>query len=214
MERVQARVGRHGLLYVGDSKMASRDTRARIAAAGDFYLCPWPQGQREEGELDAALAAVRHGEHGLSTVIREGSQGQPEVIAEGYEYPVAMSLKGEGRVESWPERRVVVRSVRQAQAAEAALRARVAKAIAHIEALNQRGRGKKCFETVSAFRQAVVAIVQRSSVEDLLWFRLTQHNIPRPVRAYRGQPARVDHDRHVTVEVRVDEAAVEATIRR
>jgi len=66
----------------------------------------------------------------------------------------------------------------------------VAKAMAQIEALNQRGRGKKRFETVSAFRQAVVAIVQRYSVEDLIWFHLTQHNIPRPVRAYRGQPAR------------------------
>src|SRR2546430_17370624 len=35
--RVQASRGRHGLFYVGDCKMASRDTRARIAAAGDFY---------------------------------------------------------------------------------------------------------------------------------------------------------------------------------
>jgi transposase len=170
--------------------------------------------QLDEGEFDAALEAVRNGEHGLSSVVRDGPQGQPEVIAEGYEYPVALSLKGEGQGESWTERRLVVRSVRQAQAAEAALRARVAKAMAQIEALNQRGRGKKRFETVSAFRQAVVAIVQHYSVEDLLWFRLTQHNIPRPVRAYRGQPARVDHDRHTTVEVRVDEAALEATIRR
>src|SRR5436305_9883726 len=37
IERVQASRGRHGLLYVGDCKIASRDTRARIAAAGDFY---------------------------------------------------------------------------------------------------------------------------------------------------------------------------------
>jgi hypothetical protein len=118
-----------------------------------------------------------------------------------------MSLKGEGQGERWTERRLVVRSVRQAHAAEAALRARVAKAMAQIAALNQRGRGKKRFATVSAFRQAVVAIVQRYSVEDLIGFRLTQHNIPRPVRAYRGQPARVDHERHATVEVRVDEAA-------
>jgi transposase len=214
IERVQASVGRHGLLYVGDCKMASRDTRARIAAAGDFYLCPLPQGQLEEGEFDAALEAVRNSEHVLSSVVREGPKGQPEVIAEGYEYPVAMSLKGEGQGESWTERRLVVRSVRQAHAAEAALRARVAKAMAQIEALNQRGRGKKRFETVSAFRQAVVAIVQRYSVEDLFWFRLHQYDTPRPVRAYRGQPARVDHDRHATVEVRVDEAAVEATSRR
>ncbi len=214
IERVQASVGRHGLLYVGDCKMASRDTRARIAAAGDFYLCPLPQVQLDEGEFDAALEALCKGEHTLSSVVREGPKGQPELIAEGYEYPVAMSQQGNGKVESWTERRLVVRSVRQAQAAEVALRARVAKALAQIEALNQRGRGKKRCETVSALRQAVVAIVQRYGVEHLVWFRLTPHVTSRPVRAYRGQPARLDHDRHATIEVRVDEAALEATIGR
>ena len=214
IERVQASLGRHGLFSVGDCKMASRETRARIAAAGDFYLCPLPQVQLAEGEFDAALEAVCHGEHVLSAVVREGPKGQPELIAQGYEYPVAMSHKGDGQVESWSERRLVVRSVRHAQAAEAALRARVAKAMAQIEALNQRGRGKKRFETVSAFRQAVVAIVQRYGVADLIWFRLTPHDTPRAVRAYRGQPARVDHDHHATVEVRVDEAALETTMRR
>jgi transposase len=214
IERVQASMGRHGLLYVGDCKMASRDTRARIAAAGDFYLCPLPQVQLDEGEFDSALAALCKVEHTLSAVIREGPQGQPELIAEGYEYPVAMSQQGDSKVESWTERRLVVHSVRQAQAAEAALRARVAKAMAQIEALNQRGRGKKRFETVSALRQAAVAIVQRYGVEHLVWFRLTPHVTSRPVRAYRGQPARVDHDRHATIEARVDEAALEATIGR
>src|SRR5712691_7049377 len=121
--------------------MASRETRARIAAAGDFSLCPLPQVQLDAGE--------------------------------------------------------------------AALRARVAKAMAQIEALNQRGRGKKRFETVSALRQAGVAIGQRYGVEHLLWFRLTPHVTSRAVRAYRGQPARVDDDRHATIEVRVDEAALE-----
>ena len=83
IERVQARVGRHGLFYVGDCKRASHDTRARIAAAGDFYLCPLPQGQRDEGEFAAALAALCKGEHTLSSVVREGPKGQPELSAEG-----------------------------------------------------------------------------------------------------------------------------------
>ncbi len=125
-----------------------------------------------------------------------------------------MSQQVDGKVESWSERRLVVRSVRQAQAAAAALRARVAKARAQIEALNQRGRGKRRFETVSAFRQAVVAIVQRDGVENLVCFRLTPHATPRPVRASRGQPARVDHEHHATVEVCVDAAALEAAVRR
>jgi len=214
IERVRASVGRRGLLYVGDCKMASRDTRARIAAPGDFYLCPLPQVQLAEGEFEAALEAVRRGDHALRSVVREGPKGKPELIAEGYEYPVAMSQQVDGQVQHWMERRLVVRSVRHAQAAEAALRARVAKAMAQIEALNQRGRGKKRFETVSALRQAVVAIVQGYGVEHLVWFRLTQHVTPRPVRAYRGQPARVDHDRHATVAVCVDDATLEAAIRQ
>src|SRR5215468_3858269 len=84
IERVQASVDRHGLLYVGDCKMAARETRARLAAAGDFYLCPLPPVQLAEGEFDAALEAVYHGEHPLSSVMRENPQGEPEVIAEGY----------------------------------------------------------------------------------------------------------------------------------
>src|SRR5919204_1798942 len=90
IERVQASMGRHGLLYVGDCKMASRDTRARIAAAGDFYWCPLPQVPLGEGEFDAALEAVCHGAQARSTVVREGPKGEPELIAEGSEYPVAM----------------------------------------------------------------------------------------------------------------------------
>jgi len=214
MERVRASVGRHGLLYGGDCKMASRETRARLAGPGDFYLCPLPQGQLAEGALDTALEAVWCGAQSLSPVKREGPKGALEVIAAGYAYAVAMRQQVGEHVQTWTERRLVVRSVRQAQAAEAALRARVAKAIAQIVALNQRGRGKKRFETVAALRQAVVAIVQDYKVENLVWFRLTQHVTPRPVRAYRGQPARVDYDRHATVEACVDEAALEAAVRR
>ena len=125
-----------------------------------------------------------------------------------------MSQAVGGEVQSWTERRLLVRSVRHAQAAEAALRARVAKAMAQIEALNQRGRGKKRVEEVAALRQAVVAIVQRYGVENLLWFRLTQHTTPRLVRAYRGRPARIKAERHATVEVCVDTVAVEAAVRR
>ena len=112
------------------------------------------------------------------------------------------------------ERRLVVRSVRHAKAAEGALRARVAKAKAQVEALNQRGRGRKRFEEVAALRQAAHEIVQRQGVEDFLWLRYEQHCTTRRVRAYRTRLAQVTDDRHATVEVRVDEEALEATVRR
>src|SRR5438046_6834837 len=81
--RVQASVGRRGLLYVGDCKMASRETRARIAAPGDFYLCPLPQVQLAEGELAAALEAVWSGERTLIPACRERPDGRSGLSAGG-----------------------------------------------------------------------------------------------------------------------------------
>jgi transposase len=214
MQRVQESIGRHGLLYVGDCTMASRETRAFVAAQGDFYLCPLPAVPLAKAALDEAVDAVGSGAHTLSPVFRERPDGQPEQIAEGYDYEVPMRLERAGESQSWTERRLVVRSVRQAQAAEKAWRVRVATALAAVEALNQRGRGKRRFEEVSTLRPAVVAIVPRYGVAAFWWRRYSHHATPRAVRAYRGQPARVAGDRHATVEVRVDEAALEVAVRR
>src|SRR2546422_3459056 len=106
IERVQTSVGRRGLLYVGDCKMASRETRAFIAAPGDFYLCPLPQVQLAEGEFAAALEAVWSGERTLIPVLRERPDGTSALIAEGYEYLVPMSQEADGGVQSWTERRL------------------------------------------------------------------------------------------------------------
>jgi hypothetical protein len=119
--RVQQSLGRGGLLFVGDCKMAAHATRAFIALAGDYYLCPLPQVQRAEGELELALERVWRGEQALSSVFREPAQGEPQLIAPGYEYEVPMRVEVEGESRQWRERRLVVRSVRHAKAAEAAL---------------------------------------------------------------------------------------------
>src|SRR6059058_2922164 len=143
--RVQESLGRHGLLYVGDCKMASRATRACLTSQGDFYLCPLPALQLAEDELAQALEALWSGQQTLTPVYRERANGEPELIAQGYERQVPMHVEVAGKVWSWTERRLVVRSMRQARAGEAALRARVAQAVAALEECNRRGRGKKRF---------------------------------------------------------------------
>jgi transposase len=42
LARVRQIVGKSGLLYAGDSKMASLETRADIVAHNDYYLMPLP----------------------------------------------------------------------------------------------------------------------------------------------------------------------------
>jgi transposase len=214
LERVKASLDRSGLLYVGDGKMASRQTRAWVVAQGDDYLCPLPQVQLAEGELEATLEAVERGDVALRPVFRESEGGEVDLIAEGCEHQVAMVFETNGESESWTERRLVVRSVRHAKAAEAGLRNGVAKAKVQIEGLNQRGRGRKRFEEVEALRQAVHEIVQRHQVEAFLWLRYDQQSTSRPVRAYRGRAVGIKEERQATVEVRVDEDALESAVAR
>jgi transposase len=212
--RVQESLGRHGLLYVGDCKMASRATRACLASQGDFYLCPLPALQLAEDELAQALEALWSGQQTLTPVYRERANGEPELIAQGYERQVPMHVEVAGKVWSWTERRLVVRSMRQARAGAAALRARVAQAVAALEECNRRGRGKKRFTAVAELRQAAEAVLERYRVGDLVRLRYTEQVHQRPVRGYRNRPARVQEERQVTMEVHVDEAAVDAAVRR
>jgi len=194
--------------------MAPRETRAWIASQRAYYLCPLPQVQLAEGEWEEAFAALERGEVTLSPVFRESDDNKPERIAEGYERQVPMGLEVKGESQRWTERRLVIRSLRHAKASEAAIRARVAQAKAQVEALNQRGRGRKRFAEIDELRPAVNAIVQHHQVADFLWLRYDQQDTPRPVRAYRDRAAGSKSDRQATVEVRVDEEALDLAVSR
>jgi len=183
IERVQQSLGRSGLLLVGDCKMAARDTRACLVLAGDSSLCPLPQAQLDEGEFDETLERVYSSGQALNEVFRESEQDAPVLIAQGYEYNRPRRVSGEDAEREWSERRLVVRSLRHADSAQAALRARVAQAKEQVEALNQRGRGRKRYEDIETLRRAVNAIIQRHRVADFLWLRYDQQTTTRSVRA-------------------------------
>ena len=214
IKRVQQSVGRGGLLFVGDCKMAAQDTRTFIALAGDYYLCPLPQVQLGAGELDEALERVWSGEQALTSVLREQERGEPELIAQGYEREVPMRVEVEGQaagVDGAPSGSALGSPCSGGGGGPSA---RVAKAMRQVEALNQRGRGRKRFEDIETLRQAVNEIVQRHRVEEFLWLRYDQHTTTRQVRAYKDRPAYVQADCQATVEVRVDEEALEAAVHR
>jgi hypothetical protein len=150
IKRVQASLGRTGLLIVGAGKMAARERRACIASQGDDSLCPVPQVPLAEGEWAEAFEASWSGAHVLLPILREREDGEPDLMAQGYARPLPMALAVDGKPQRWTERRVVGRSVRHAKAAAGALRARVAQAKAPVEALHQRGRGRKRCEEGAA----------------------------------------------------------------
>ena len=213
IQRVQQSLGRRGLLHVGDCKMAALATRAFVQASGDYYLCPLSEVQLPPTQLMAYLAPVWSGEQTLTPVEREQEDDRLERVAEGFERLEDITALVEGQTITWTERRLVVRSLRHAQAAERALRARLTKAQADLAALNERGRGKKRFTEVAALQQAAEAIVERYRVPDLLRLTFIETTQERPMRRYRDRPATVHIEREVQVMATVDETAWQEAVR-
>ena len=210
IQAVQQALGAGGRTYVGDCKMAALATRAFVAAAGDVYLCPLSESQLSRAERRALLQPVWEGTQALQPVWRPGPKGQPdELVAEGFAVDVALTAPVAGREVRWAERRWLVRSRAYAQAQEAALERRLAKAEAALRDLPARKQGKKQ-RWHAELVQAAEAIVAREGVDGLLRFTVEARRTARPVRAYRDRPARRDLQVSFVIDVCREEARIEA----
>jgi transposase len=209
IQAVQQALGAGGRTYVGDCKMAALATRAFVAAAGDFYLCPLSESQLSRDQRRELLQAVWQGTQALAPVWRPGPEGQPdELVAEGFCVEVALTATVEGRAVHWTERRWLVRSRAYAQAQEAALERRLSKAEAALRDLPARKQGKKRLFHADLVR-AAEALVSRDGLEGLLHVTVQTRMTTRPVRAYRGRPARQELEASFAVEVCRDEARIQ-----
>jgi transposase len=212
--RVREGLGRCGLLYVGDCKMSALETRACIHAGGDYYLCPLSERQVPPAVLASYLAPVWTDTQALTMIHRLPQGGTSELIAEGFERLEFMTAEVAGKPHSWLERRLVIRSVQLAQAAERGLRARLAKAQAAVTALNERHRGQRRYPDPSALRVAVDTILARYQVQGLLHIRYKERWWERPRRRYGRRAATVQLEWDVQVTVSLDEEAVAAAVRQ
>jgi transposase len=210
--RVREGLARHGLLYVGDCKMAALETRAFIQAGGDTYLCPLSETQLPAAVLADYLAPVWTGEQPLSLLHRTPPRGPPELIAEGFERLGPVTAEVAGHRECWQERRVVIRSCQLAQAGEWGLRGRLAKAQAEITALNTRGRGRRRWRDPQALREAVDAILTRHRVHGLLHVRYTERFWERPLPRDGGRDTTVRLAWEGQVTISLDQEAVATAV--
>ncbi len=108
IEQVSASLQEHGLLYVGDCKMAALETRAFLQAQQDCYLCPLTSKQLPDAVLAAYLQPVWAGTQPLTAVTRPSATEQPELIAEGYEQSVTLCAEVKGEPITWTERHLIV----------------------------------------------------------------------------------------------------------
>lgn len=213
IEQVSASLDEHGLLYVGDCKMAALATRAFLQHSRDYYLCPLSETQTPEATLTNYLQPVWEGKQALQVVERKNVAGQIEQIAEGYEQDVILSAEVNDETITWTERRLIVRSFRHAHSSEVGLHSRLAKAQAALHRLNEPKQGQERMESAANMQTAADKVMQRYGVTGLLKLNITEQHTERHIRAYGSRPARIETQTIVTLQAEVDKQAVQDVVR-
>lgn len=185
--RVRDGLQQHGLLYVGDCKMAAAQTRATLQAQGDFYLCPLSAVQISPEQLAEAVEEQRRLGAGLVQVVRADEHGESICIAQGYETVQQLSALVDGHRETWEERRLLVQSMAATRAAEASLQERLHQAQHALQELTARRQGKTRLTERMAVEEAIKEVLTHFRVEGLLRVQIQEQVQQRPVRAYRGR---------------------------
>jgi transposase len=214
--RVRSLLGRTGLLYVGDCKMAALATRAELAAEGDYYLMPLPMTgdtqKRFAGWLDQLLSGRARAQ--------ELKQDQ-ECLGHGWEFTRLLAAEVGGKAATWRERVQLLHSPALAQRQQSNLEERLRRAEQAVRALTPPvGPGKKQCREEAPLRSAVTAILERCDVTDLLrvtWDR-QEHHQSKYVGAGRGGAKRATRTEvqvryHITA-VHRESAAIEARRQR
>src|SRR6516162_1693738 len=188
LQRVRGIVGRQGLLYAGDCKMAARATRAEIAAHHDFYLMPLPLTGETATQVESWSTAIVAGAQ-EATLLWDGER----LLGAGYEFERPLRAMVDGEPVCWTERVQVVRSPTLAQRQQATLEKRVAAAAEELRALTPPpGRGKRQSRDAAILQAALARVLARHDVAGLLtatWERPAT-TVTRYVGRGRGAPNR------------------------
>lgn len=213
IQQVSDSMDEHGLLYVGDCKMAALRTRGFIQNMQDYYLCPLSEVQVTGEVLGMYLEPVWSGKQALKPIGRENAEGEMEKIAEGYEEIVSLNAVVDEKRITWNERRLIVRSLQYALSSEEGLRTRLAKAQAELIELNVSKQGKKQIEGRASIQTAAEKILKHYRVINLVKLEITEQGEERHIRAYDGRPARIETECTVTLHAEIDEQAVQEAVR-
>lgn len=212
--RVRSGLQQTGLLYVGDCKMAALHTRASIATAGDFYLCPLSALQAPAEQIQQSIEQERLRGSPLIEVVRTDEQGHSTCIARGYETTLTLTAEVDGQSQSWQERRLLVQSLAAQQAGQASLQERLLKAERQLSELTLRRQGKARLMERGQVEEAIKGVLKQFRVEGLLLVEIQEHVHERPVRAYRGRVSGVRRDLSFTLRIQRVEAAIALAVDR
>lgn len=215
-QRAKAVLKRSGVLVVGDSKMSAIDIRGEMVGGGDYYLTPLAWLKDEPELLDKLLQEWRaKGEEAINIFLPEdrptdGRDPDPELaIAYGFEVGRLRESVVKGEPMVWEERLLVIRSHSYTKTRQKGLHHRLDKAEAVLKNLTPaRSRGKQQIEDEQSLLAAIEQIEKQYRVQGLFHCQYECQVRERHIRAYRGNPARIERKVRYQLTVTRNQAAI------
>ena len=169
IERVRRLLGKCGLLYAGDNKMAALETRAHIAWNQDYYLTPLPQTGEVPDLFATWINAVVDGSQEVELLYGKDDKGNTTLFGAGYELERSCQLEIGEEVFEWSERVQLVKSFSLARRQGAQLEERLRCAEVELRALTPSvGPGRRQLREEESVREAIAEVLQRHGVASFL----------------------------------------------
>jgi transposase len=187
------------LLFCGDRKMASVDTRGRIARANDLYLTVLPHTGTTAKLFDSWVDRALEDEKALTPIWRkEADAAVPERIARGYEFTRSVTTQIAGEELTWSERVQVLQSQCLLDSQKELLEKRLRQAEAELLCLTLPGKGRRVWRQEEELRQGISELLQTHRVEGLLRVQWQKEETRKRCTGKSGRPKKGEV---VTVEV-------------
>lgn len=164
IQRVRAIVGRRGVLYTGDCKMAALATRAELVQQGDYYVTTLPMTGSVGQQFDEWVEVAVSGEQPATLIWNE-----QVLLGAGYEFERRLESEVDSQLVTWSERVQVFRSLSLAQSQAATLEEHLQQAEQALWQLTPPpGRGKRQHRTAESLEAAIEQLLTKHAVKGLL----------------------------------------------
>ena len=152
-----------GVLFLGDCKMASLETRAQVASMRDFYLTPLPMTGKTKDLLDSLVTmAIENPGKGETLFV-----GEEEGV--GFEHARTLEAILDGKTVEWAERLFLVQFPDLKRRQSEGLESQLSKAQEALLALTPKpGKGKRIFRSNEELQTAIDEILSKHDLAGLL----------------------------------------------
>jgi transposase len=210
--RVREGLGKTGLRYIGDCKIAALLTRASVHYYGDFYLCPLSAVQMPPDQLRKEMDEQKKQGAKPIKVERVNDKGECICIAQGYETKVPLTAEVNGQVQTWTELRFLIQSTSWAEAAKQSLLERLEKAEKAIQNILVRKQGKSRLKKRIEIEEAIKKVLEKFRVEGLLINTIHEETREKRIWSYNGKPEETVREIDYIINSERDDKAISYAI--